>query len=102
MAVQTWDGRTRNIARTSFVTHAGVVLLAVGVFMGVSRAVNGDAAASGIDLRWYLGALEDRLDAAVWFDLLRDWLREHAEANGKNAKSVADEVLEELAADKSA
>ncbi len=35
-------------------------------------------------------------------DPLREWLREHAEANGKDAGSVADEVLRELAADDSA
>ncbi len=29
-------------------------------------------------------------------DLLREWLRQQAEANGKDAVSVADEVLREL------
>ena len=29
-------------------------------------------------------------------DLLREWLRQRADANGKDAESVADEVLREL------
>ena len=34
-------------------------------------------------------------------DLLQEWLRQRADANGADAKSVADEVLRELSAGKS-